>query len=100
MKLLWLVVIAVGGWRLLTGRWPWQPRVPGVAYDNARDRAAARGLLGLDKRAGREEILAAHRAILVRIHPDRGGTSEAVHAADAARDLLLAELTERGGGRW
>jgi hypothetical protein len=26
------------------------------------------------------------------VHPDRGGTSDQVHEANAARDLLLAEL--------
>jgi hypothetical protein len=29
------------------------------------------------------------------VHPDRGGSNEAVHEANAARDLLLARLVER-----
>ena len=28
------------------------------------------------------------------VHPDRGGTNEQVHEANAARDLLLDELPE------
>jgi len=30
------------------------------------------------------------------VHPDRGGTNEQVHEANAARDLLLDELPQDG----
>ena len=52
-------------------------------------------LLGVDDRASRSDIVDAHRRLIVRVHPDRGGTESLVHEANAARDLLLAEL----GGR-
>jgi DnaJ family protein C protein 19 len=88
MKLLWLAALAVVGWRLLTGRWPWDgPR--SAAGDATR-------LLGLSAGADREQIIAAHRALIMRVHPDRGGTSAEVHAADAARDLLLAKASRAG----
>jgi DnaJ family protein C protein 19 len=41
---------------------------------------------------GRDEILAAHKRLITRVHPDRGGDVEQVHAANAARDLLLRQL--------
>jgi DnaJ homolog subfamily C member 19 len=92
MKLIWLAVIVIVGWRWLVGRWPWEKRSRVV------DRgAAARALLGVVPGADRAQIMAAHRALLAQVHPDRGGTSEAVHAADAARDVLLAEAAHVRG---
>ena len=86
-----LVVIV---WRWALGSWPWE----GLFGEPARDRelARARHLLGVGRKAGREQIVAAHKRVLARVHPDRGGSSEAVHEANAARDLLLAELPGPG----
>ncbi|MCB2060344.1 MAG: molecular chaperone DnaJ [Novosphingobium sp.] len=89
MKFLWLLVLAVLAWRLILGRWPWQP---GRQAERARARKKAGALLGVSDHAGREEILEAHRRLLVRVHPDRGGSNEQVHEANAARDLLIGEL--------
>lgn len=89
MKLVWLAVLACLAWRLVLGRWPWQPR---KRAPRAFPRAEARALLGVEEGAGRKEILEAHRRVISRVHPDRGGSSDKVHEANAARDLLLAEL--------
>jgi hypothetical protein len=32
----------------------------------------------------------------MKVHPDRGGTNDAVFEANAARDLLLARISSRG----
>ena len=93
MKLLVLAALAVVAWKMFTGRWPWEPR--SAAGSSA---VRARVLLGVGASADRSAIVAAHRATIARVHPDRGGTSEAVHAADAARDLLLADLALRDSG--
>ena len=90
MKLIVLVALVVIVWRAVTGRWPWQPR---LGSGSSAERA--RALLGVRREAGRAEIVAAHRATIARVHPDRGGSSEAVHDADAARDLLLADIALR-----
>mgnify|MGYP000004529895 CR=1 FL=1 len=37
-------------------------------------------------------MLAAYKRRAFDTHPDRGGTSDLVHEANAARDLLLAEI--------
>jgi hypothetical protein len=89
MKFLFLLILAVIAWRLLLGRWPWQA---GKQAERARARRRACALLGVAERAGRDEIIEAHRRLLVRVHPDRGGSNEQVHEANAARDLLLGEL--------
>jgi hypothetical protein len=90
VRLLIIALLVVIGWRLLIGRWPWQPK------SLVRDRklGEARRLLGLGPAASREEVRSAHRRLLASVHPDRGGSSAQVHEADAARDLLLAQLPD------
>lgn len=87
-KLLVIAAVAVLGWKLLTGRWPWEPKVATRAQAVSR----ARKLLGVSIGASREEILVAHKRLVARVHPDRGGSNGQVHEANAARDVLLDEL--------
>jgi DnaJ family protein C protein 19 len=89
LKLLLLVALGLLAARLMLGRWPWQPR--GLA-PRPPGRAQAQVLLGVDDRASRKDIIEAHRALVAQVHPDRGGTSDLVHEANAARDLLLGGL--------
>lgn len=92
MKFLFLAALACLAVKLLAGRWPWELWGP-----NARDAAEkrARNLLGLTAEAGYDDIIDAHRRLLLKVHPDRGGTADAVHEANAARDLLLARIAPR-----
>jgi hypothetical protein len=76
--------------RWALGRWPWD-YLRGETTRRAALRRA-RGLLGVDAGASREEVIAAHRRLTALVHPDRGGTNAAMQEANAARDLLLAEL--------
>ncbi|WP_340588125.1 J domain-containing protein [Erythrobacter alti] len=70
------------------GRWPWQPKI------STRNQAVfrARRLLGVEADSNRADIIAAHKRLVAMVHPDRGGSNEQVHEANAARDLLLDEL--------
>jgi hypothetical protein len=88
IRLLVIAAIAILAWRMLLGRWPWQPKVS--ARQQAMSRA--RQLLGVSANAHRPEIIEAHKRLIAMVHPDRGGTNEQVHEANAARDLLLHEL--------
>lgn len=96
MKLLWLIALACIAWRVFSGRWPWQPKLRAGSKAPSFAQAQARAVLGLGAGAGRKEILDAHRRRLAAVHPDRGGSNEQVHEANAARDLLLAALTVEG----
>jgi len=90
-KIVFLALLGCVLWRLVMGRWPWQasPR------SQARfAKARARALLGVEAGAGRKDILEAHRRYVATVHPDRGGSKEKVHEANAARDVLLAELPQ------
>jgi hypothetical protein len=90
MKILFLLAVACFACKLVLGRWPWaflraQPK---------RQQAAlrARNLLGVAADATRQDILEAHRRLVVIVHPDKGGTDAQVHEANTARDLLLDAL--------
>ena len=88
-RLLIYLILASVVLRMVTGRWPWQHL---ASNPDTGEVDAARSLLGLGRTASRDDIIEAHRNLLIRVHPDRGGSSEAVHRANAARDLLLARL--------
>ncbi|MDP3676913.1 MAG: J domain-containing protein [Novosphingobium sp.] len=88
-KLLVLLVLASVACRMLAGRWPWELFKAGTA---AADEAQARAVLGVGRNATAAEISEAHRRLIAQVHPDRGGSNELVHEANAARALLLARL--------
>lgn len=89
-KLFALAAVFVIFFRWITGRWPWEPKV------STRNQALfrARRLLGVEARANRSDIISAHKRLVAMVHPDKGGTNDQVHEANAARDLLLDELPD------
>ena len=90
LRLAVILVLAslVCKWAL--GKWPWDYLRPKSTRSQALFKA--RKLLAVRAEASHSEIIEAHKRLITMIHPDRGGTSEQVHEANAARDLLLDEL--------
>jgi len=88
IRLLILAALVCFMYKMIAGRWPWEKR------DSIRQQAVfrARRLLGVEAGAGREDIITAHKKLIAMVHPDRGGSNDQVHEANAARDLLLEEL--------
>lgn len=93
VKLLWIAALFCLVFRMVANRWPWQKKQLAAPSFEA---AQARALLGVEAGAGRREIVDAHRRRIAQVHPDRGGSSEQVHEANAARDTLLALLPAEG----
>ena len=92
IALILVIVCIIFRWAL--GKWPWQLLNPKPT--RAQALFNARKLLGVEERATRAEIIAAHKRLIAMVHPDRGGTNAAVHEANDARDLLLNELPNPG----
>jgi hypothetical protein len=64
----------------------WRPRRPPEA---GMGRAEAASMLGVAETAGREEIEAAYRRLMLRVHPDQGGAVGLAAQINAARAVLL-----------
>lgn len=53
------------------------------------DRREALAILGLAEDASREDIVAAHRKLIQKLHPDRGGNDYLAAKINQAKDFLL-----------
>lgn len=62
---------------------------PPSASSGEMSESEARAVLGLGPEATREEIVEAHRRLIQRLHPDRGGSDYLAAKLNAAKDLLL-----------
>lgn len=64
-------------------------------YNNApsgeMSKEEAYAVLGLKPTASKEEIIAAHRHLIARFHPDRGGSNYLASKINQAKDILLAD---------
>lgn len=49
-------------------------------------------ILGLHKGATRDDVVQAHRRLMQKMHPDRGGSDYLARKINLARDFLLERL--------
>ena len=57
--------------------------------EQAMNRAMALEILGLNDAASKDEVVQAHRRLMQKMHPDRGGSDYLAKKINAARDFLL-----------
>lgn len=89
-KLILALIVAYAGYRLWKGFG--KPR-PAQRTPRAADPLTeARATLGVAPDADADTIRAAHRRLVVDVHPDRGGSAEQARRVNAARDTLLKSL--------
>ena len=69
-----------------------QQQSAGVAEEPAMNRQLALEVLGLSEAATKEDVTKAHRQLMQKMHPDRGGTEYLAKKINAARDYLEEHL--------
>jgi hypothetical protein len=62
------------------------------ATESAMSETEALEILGLHKGATRDEVVQAHRRLMQKMHPDRGGSDYLARKINLARDYLLERL--------
>jgi hypothetical protein len=108
-----LVAVAIGGFlyagreglagalvpALLATLLRWRPRARSGSGSGASDAgdgrmtaAEALKILGLEEGASADQVREAHRRLMIRIHPDRGGSTFLAAKINEARDVLLGRV--------
>ncbi len=67
-------------------------RYPMDSNSGPMSETQAREILGLNNQASREDVISAHKKLIQKLHPDRGGSNYLATQVNQARDLLLTQL--------
>lgn len=75
--------------------WTDAPRDDAPAAGAAMDESQALAVLGLAPGASEEEVVGAHRRLMQKLHPDRGGTDYLAATLNRAKAVLVGARTSR-----
>lgn len=70
----------------------WQAEKSNLPSQEEMDLRNALDILGLKDGARKEEIIAAHKKLMKKVHPDQDGSEGLAKSLNQARDLLLKDL--------
>lgn len=70
----------------------WHQQQTTPPHEGPMSEEAAYAVLGLQKGATREQIITAHRRMMSRMHPDKGGSDYLAAQINEAKELLLKQL--------
>lgn len=59
---------------------------------NVREAMDTLGLKGVEAEVTREQVIAAHRRLMQKLHPDRGGNDYLAAKVNEAKELLLKQI--------
>jgi hypothetical protein len=85
----WVVSVVLIGLAVWLGRAAARVSTAGQPASRAMQPAEARSVLGVSDQASAEEIEAAFRRLMLRAHPDHGGSSGLAAQLNAARACLI-----------
>ncbi len=66
-----------------------------ISPASAMSIAEAAQILGIPADADVEAIVEAHKRLIAKVHPDKGGTSTLAMQVNQARDILLRNISAR-----
>jgi hypothetical protein len=72
-----------------TGEGPFGDNQANAGTSDSMERREALSILGLADDASREDIITAHRSLIQKLHPDRGGNDYLAAKINQAKDFLL-----------
>jgi DnaJ family protein C protein 19 len=84
------VLKAFGLWQTIKG-FKQIASVKNAPTTAAMDKAQARKILELEDQASAEEIIAAHKKMMAKNHPDKGGSTYLASQINQAKDVLLKD---------
>jgi hypothetical protein len=85
-----IVLVVLGLWLVTTARLN-RPIIRRAAPSREMTEEEARSILGIGPEAGEDEIEAAYRRLMRRVHPDVGGATGLAVQLNAARERLLRD---------
>mgnify|MGYP001167829311 CR=1 FL=1 len=77
------------GWREQSGA---ESAQSNSSSDSAMSENQAYEILGLSKDATRDDVIEAHRRLMQKLHPDRGGSTHLAARVNEAKSILLEKL--------
>ena len=66
----------------------------GIAGTSAMDKHEAMAILGVEEPFTRQDITTAHRSLMGKFHPDKGGNTYLATKLNNARDMLLSDVKD------
>ena len=62
-------------------------------HDSDMDLQEARDILGVTEAASKEDVIKAHKKLMQKMHPDRGGSDYLAQQINRARDKILDSMS-------